>query len=334
MTKIKREALEIFKSLMIGQNPQQPIHQEHEVFLLSWMQEHGLGGFFGQQMTGFVSEDLKSYITSCQKLNTQRNLIFLQEFHTLTTRCQQLHLPTPVALKGLALLQRVHSLSERSLTDIDIYLPPGSLQEIEPIIYRMGYLSQPQKTWKANHHKKTFTKKTMGLEITLETHNKLFYNQPADFIVPLSEYMNRTQLSPEIELVYLSAHLVHQHSFLKLFWLLDIYRLTVKHPEVWSQKTWDLAHQLRVKTSLHAVAHCMNDLFHLQIETPKQFLPIKYFLNWKNLILLNENRWKYLCIKHTAKDTVTETLSYDLKWLYFLMEKNLFTKSKDRDINL
>lgn len=334
MTRTKQEALDIFIALLKEQTPPVPVRTEHELFLLSWCGEHAMGGFFYKFKDKYFSKDFSTYLTSIHKTNLQRNLIFLQEYQNIKNLCAEKGLPAPVALKGLALLQRVHALGERPLTDMDLYYPSDQMEDFKDLILSVGFSPVPEKKWRANHHKSTFKKFVMGLEITLEMHTQLFYNQPLGFQPPTITYGDMIILSPEMELVYLSAHLVHQHTFLKLFWLMDLHHITRKNPSVWQPWVWQMAQELRVKTSLTAVGFCLKSLLGHAIAVPSRFLPLKYFLKWPTLILLNESRVKYLCMKHTAKDSLRESLSYDLRWLYFRMETSLFAKSKDNDMAL
>jgi len=333
MKNIKQQALEIFICLLKEQPPAIPIKKEHEVYLLNWCEEHGVGGFLYKFKERYFTQDFNQYLAGLHKLNIQRNLIYLEEYAQLNETCKSHDIPPFIALKGLSLLQRVHSLGERSLTDIDVYQDSKNLDKIHEVLKLNGYQHVSEKKWQANNHKYPFKKTVMGLEVTLELHTKLFFNQDEQFSPPTISNGVMTILAPDIEIVYLSAHLVHQHTFLKLFWLLDLYQITKNNPTVWNENSFSLAKKFRVKTSLTAVGFCLRNLFGQAVKVDAHFLPMKYFLTWSTLIKINESRIKYLFMKHASKDSFGDALSYDLRWLYFRTKNNLFTNNKPRDIN-
>lgn len=327
----KKESAQILASLLRDEAPAVPVHQEHELYLLGWCEEHGLGGFLHKHRDAYFSAEFSSYLAKTFKRNLQRNVLFLEEYQNLCAIARSNDLAPPVALKGLSLLQRVHSLGERPLTDMDILVPSQDLNRWTECLIQFGYRPRVEKTWSANSHKSVFVAHRNGLDITLEAHTKLFYNQPNEWWPPTETYGSLQILSPEIEIIYLSAHLVHQHTFLKLFWLMDLHRLTGARPESWNENLITLAQRLQVKTSVTAVAYCMKNLFGHDIEahTKKSIL---WFLNWPTLISISDSRWTYLCLKHTTKDSWNESLAYDLKWLYFRMENTLFNRKSPKEI--
>jgi len=333
MNPAKQESLDILIALLRNEAPKDAPRAGHETYLRRWILEHGLAGFLYGAREQF-SRHFAEHLAAAYKANVQRNLLFMNEYRQIRAACLERGLPAPVALKGLALLDRVHPLGERPLTDIDIYIDPQHLEPTHSLLEELGFAARSEKKWRANRHKSTFGKNVLGLAVTVETHSQLFYNQPADFKPPTVQEGDLTILAPDIEIVYLSAHLVHQHTFLKLFWLLDLQRLTRANPAAWSSEVWTQAERLKVRTSARAVALSLKNLFGHDIQTPRGFLPLRWCLNWPTLVLLNESRWKYLFMKHAAKDSWRESLAYDWRWLYFRMENHWFANKIERDKTL
>jgi len=333
---LKNQALKIFVDLLRERPPQTPITADHEKYLMRWCREHAVGGLFYKYLGLFSGTDFKSFLTATHKANILKNLILFEEFQKLSVTCKKHGLLAPVALKGISFLNRLYSPGERGMTDIDIYTPPYQLTQLEKLFRQAGFSLMPEKKWRANQHKTCFSKTILGLDVNFEVHTKLFYNQPANFEPIVMIDGERRILAPTMEAVYLSAHWVHQHTLLKLFWLIDLHRLAIDVPDAWSQQTCDLANNLHLKTSIAAAAYCLRRLMGHELDRMDSEDPgsLRYFLNWPTLVELNESRWKYLCMKHTTKDSLRESLGYDAGWLYFRVKNFLLSDNNNKDAAL
>lgn len=318
-----------FKHLLIHENfeNQLDISEEQRIFI--WTQEHGLGGFLERHMDAFKLPQLRQLIKDSARQNSLRNILMLAEYEKIREICRMKGLPELRGLKGISFLKRLYSPSVRTLTDIDVLGRPHLREEYVRMLLDQGYSPLPETKWSANAHKISFKKNVSGLEITVELHDQLTASaESAD--LAYSE-------NSEVELVYLCGHLAHQHSFLKVFWLLDIYFLSLRNPHLWNPKTMSIARQLRLENAVKSVAHCLHNMFSLSlpmVDLQPSFL-LKTFLTWESLLDLHQKRFLYLGIKHLTKDSLLEAAYYDMEWLLSGRTKNHSLKLKsNRDADL
>ncbi|HEX4923713.1 MAG TPA: nucleotidyltransferase family protein, partial [Bdellovibrionales bacterium] len=127
----------------------------------------------------------------------------------------------PVLLKGLSLLGRVYDAGERPISDIDVLIRPNQLELSSTVLRELGYRSKTELRWHANDFKRNFEDESGLCEV--ELHTRLFYNEPASFEWGTQYDAERGRhLSDEHMLAHLLGHLGFQHTFLKLFWLVDV----------------------------------------------------------------------------------------------------------------
>jgi hypothetical protein len=295
-----------------------------EVDLRELSEEHGLGGLFARFYKQFQDEKTKNLFLKSRQQILQKNILFLDEFSRLNKKaCAELGRPlTP--LKGLSLLQTVHDLGERQMTDMDLYLHLPA-ENLIPFFQKDGYHLSKEKKWYFNNHKWVFHKTTPLLDFTVEVHTQLL---PQDQ-KRIWETDASGRLLPEEEFLYLCAHWGQQHTCLKLFWLMDLYFFCLKHPHLDLDSLWKKAKKFHVHRSLAAAYWALkfnfNFDFSTQIEAKPQSPLLQLLMQPKNLTYLFKNRWRYLLLKHLLKDSFYEAISYDVKWLRFQVEKNAST---------
>lgn len=298
---------------------QKPLIQElsiqDETLLQYFITEHKIEGYLQPYIKNLKSPDLIEHIEYTCRKNMLQNLILKDCFLEIRQACLQQKIPPPIPLKGIDLIQWLLPLSARPMTDIDIYTSESQLQQLTLLLKSLGYTLVPEDKWFANAHKTTFTNSVGTLDITLEVHTRLLYNEPDSFSWVLQSTAHGTTLSLTDQIIYLSYHLAHQHTFLKLFWLMDIVRLTQHCPALWTKDLFQRAQQLGCYQAVLAVAYVINSFFNLKIDLPSSDLRFSHRLSWDFLVEPMGNKWRYYTLKHMIKDSLKDSLAYDIGWL-------------------
>lgn len=307
-----------------------PVHSELEWFtLFNAFENHSLAGLvYSVHQEHMPAEVSAPYRGSWIKQNV-RNTLYLQELHRLGELIQKRGISLCL-LKGVSLLETIYARDSaaRFMSDIDLLVAVDHFEEVSQLIFGLGYEEVPSTRWSANAFKRNFTRHHQGVELVIELHSKLLWCESKDFMWEKiqSGIPGFHRLQKEHELVYLTAHLGYQHTFLHLGWLVDLDRLIRYHGESWNwSKTKDLATSLKVKNSFFGT------LFqaHRYLETP---IPTEFVLAGPRLLnsLATEaflwnphgHRVTYYLLKHLLKDNLRESLSYDFLWLMNRIYKN------------
>lgn len=240
-------------------------------------------------------------------------------------------------MKGFALLGDIYEdWGARFASDVDFLVSTNELGCLHDILLSQGFELAKEKKWIANNFKYTFQKKTEILELTFEVHTKLFWH--------VEDRKRKTVESPwvpgfsvlqrEEQLLHLCGHLGFQHTFLKLFWLIDVDRFVSKYKE---QINWDYFWQLAREDKL-----LMSSFMCLYLVLPEEklwsssrlfesktfILQFKIFLLKKIIsprFLMDPHKKKirYLLVKNLIKDNFRENILY---WFYWLKSKLLSLK--------
>lgn len=171
------------------------------------------------------------------------------------------------------------------------------------------------------------------MEINIELHTKLFANEK-NFIwdYEKSKHFNFYKLNIEHNFIHLAGHLAFQHTFLKLYWLFDIYFYLKKYQNAMN---WKKVHTESIRLNLNqSVTMCLWAIykyFNLEFNNEAMSLfQIKKFKLWKKILTLNflirpqANLFQYILIKHLTKDHLIRGFLYDLRWIHhYLIKKNL-----------
>ncbi len=250
---------------------------------------------------------------------TAQNIIFFDEWTSLQKQCHCLSLFI-VPLKGISFINRIYDVSQRFMTDIDVYTPQSDLERLKEVLAQMEYSEQQEKKWHENSHKTLFTKKRMGLEIVLEVHTQLVPHC-ADDQWSFTKESECTLLEAQDELIYLSYHYASQHTLMDVKWLKDIYLLT-KTSMPWEESLWLKARKKNLTHSLLITAQALNLKYNTQIEVPKnlrakithQLIDMDFLENATN------HKLKYFLIKHLVKPSLAAALLFNLRWLIFFVK--------------
>ncbi|WP_127714123.1 nucleotidyltransferase family protein [Halobacteriovorax sp. HLS] len=218
-------------------------------------------------------------------------------------------------LKGIALLKTIYAdIGSRFMSDCDLLVDPQDLATVKKVLLSRGFTIQKTSKWFANEFKIEFTKNTEAVEINVEVHTKLLYHH--DFQkwnrVKLDEYYDT--LSDEDHFLYLCSHLAFSHTFLKLFWLFDIYFLHIENTKLNYSNLYSRAKELKVVNSLKMVSYCLNKFFKTQINFQFSTIIYSYLFTHITLWKVHQSGLRYFLIKHLSKDSLFLSLKYDLFW--------------------
>lgn len=228
-----------------------------------------------------------------------------------------------ILLKGAHLLEHYYDeLGERFMGDIDILIEKERLADWEQFLIAQGFEDITKETWKANDFKRLYLKHHQGLELVIELHTRLFYQEKVSSLwtkAITSPYSGLYYLSAENLFIHLCGHLAYQHTFISLHWLYDIYLFLDK------EKNLDISHikaqakRAQVWRSVRIIAFLLKEHFSLSID--KKLLPpfiirflIKVLITPQFLWNPHAFRWRYLIVKHFTKDHLYQALAYDLGW--------------------
>lgn len=260
-------------------------------------------------------------LSSKNKQTTLQNILFQEEYSKLASYCEEKNIRL-TAIKGISFLGRIYNASERSMTDIDVYVHANDYPSIKNILLDMGYFERAEDKWEYNFFKTLFIKYHLGLEIVFEVHTQLLPNPALDQWMTIA-HGNSTILEPVDELIYLSYHYAQQHTLLHPKWLHDIYVLSKQSPHLWNSTIWSRAKSKQLQAALLFTALSLNCKYHLHIQTPSSLK--KYFIghliNKEFLDGADKFPKKYYVAKHMTKDSLMSALSYDFKWVIFQLKK-------------
>ncbi|MBY0314996.1 MAG: nucleotidyltransferase family protein [Bdellovibrionales bacterium] len=302
---------------------------EEEAQLQHLVNEHKIEGYILPYRHQLKSPRLIAHLEAVVKKNTLQNLILKQNWMEIQKECEKINI-TPSGFKGIDLIQWLVSPGSRPLTDIDVYVEPQYFSDVSKVLQRLNYQAVDESKWFANAHKSTFKSIEGLIETTVEVHTQLFYNQAVSTQWRFENRSHGSSLVPADQVIYLSYHLAHQHTFLKLFWLMDLVRLTQSHPNVWNEELFLRAKSLGAFQAVMSVAYVLNCFFKSGIHLPPAKIKARPCLTWEFLVSPEAYRWRYYTAKHLLKDSFAESLTYDLGWVKHRWSGLLSPKSIDR----
>ncbi len=230
-------------------------------------------------------------------------------------------------LKGFSLMGEIYKdWGERFVSDIDLLISHDELWKLTDILRMYGYEKRKEAKWLGNRHKHIFVRKSEEIQISIEIHTQLFWHTSLN-IKDNSERASVEgfyQLSRENQLIHLCGHLAFQHSFSKLFWLMDIF----KYVDRFKQKLdWNLFWEQAEKANLYK--SCYFTLFlcqklGLNIQTvlyrakKKKKVSIyllKKLVNFSYLYNPEKFGLRTWLVKFLIKDSILDNIRYGYAWL-------------------
>lgn len=231
-----------------------------------------------------------------------------------------------IILKGAHLLLDLYpDFGSRFLSDIDILINVEDLPILQNILSEKGFSPILDETFYGNKFKKEWCKKIKEVEINIELHTKLFFNSKKEnWNTSLTPFKNILKLNLEDLFIHLCGHLAFQHTFIKLYWLYDIYFLyqEKKHEIDWA-KVQTKSRALHLHRSVQMCLWLIKKHFDAPFsqELCEQFFLDKKFV-WQFFLSVSflknpyNNKFFYYYLKHATKDHFLESCFYDLSWFY------------------
>jgi hypothetical protein len=297
-------------------------HQEWEK-IIPQLNDQGVAGMVYQSKKHLLPESVQQSLKNSFFAQSIYNSILQDELKKIKTTFQAKNIHGTL-LKGMSLIDQIYDIGERPMADIDLLLPIEKFKMASKELESLGYTLLTEKRWKANFFKKNFVKYTTGdLKIEVELHSKLFFSEPKEFTWIQEDSENFGFLKTEDNLIHLMGHLGFQHTFHKLFWLVDIDRLIRKHANAldWEYVLKKLALLNQTRSSAAVLGACYR---YLQTPVPQQILsdlPAFPKWVWKTLLTKSffsapqKNILNYFIIKHLMKDSLVEAFKYDFFWI-------------------
>ncbi len=226
-----------------------------------------------------------------------------------------------ILLKGAHLLSHYYpDLGNRFMGDVDILVDKNQLEDWVTYLEKIGYQDITGPTWKANEFKRVLLKKSQTLELVIELHTRLFYQEnlikwktnPQELTSQLSF------LSKEALFVHLCGHLAYQHTFLSLHWLYDIY-LLIQKEQLEPHEVLSTAKKAHVLKSCKIISYLMYSRLKIKVDPillPSKLIQIliDFIITDDFLIAPREHPIRYQLCKHFTKDFIHQALLYDLGW--------------------
>ncbi len=243
-----------------------------------------------------------------------------------------------VILKGLSFLGRIYSNGgERAISDIDLYLSREDEIIIKKMLTKNGFIAHSERDqWEGDNFKSLWFTPPHWPCATIELHFDLFYHRKQMNIPGVrrfAEFQNIKLLEENVEMSYLIGHLAFQHTFLKLFWLVDVDRLyRIESDQIECAKMLSIAHKWGLFRAHQMVFYVLLTFFKtplrqdlceaFQLSKPALW---KLFLTKKFLLRGRQSGVSYYLLKHMTKDSLLTALVYDLRWIRHMIKKNLAT---------
>ena len=260
------------------------------------------------------------------KSQLNRNSIAKQELERIGQDLQKDNIKV-FLLKGFSLMGEIYKdWGERFVSDIDLLISYQELWKLTDILKMYGYQKRKEAKWLENRHKHIFVKKTDDIQISIEIHTQLFWHASLNISdkPEIANVKGFYQLSRENQLIHLCGHLAFQHSFSKLFWLMDIFKYVDRYKD---KIDWNVFWEQAEKAGLYK--SCFFTLFlcqklGLNIQTivyrAKKKKKISVFLlkklvDYSYLYNPEKHPVRRLATKFLIKDSILDNIRYAYAWL-------------------
>jgi hypothetical protein len=244
------------------------------------------------------------------------NELYLKELEELGPIFEKSELSQrPVLVKGCALLHTVYKdKGSRFMSDCDLLVSPDDLHQVRDIFIQRGFKVIKSSTWFANDFKIQMNKVIDGVELNFELHSKLLFHHDYNLWnkISLNEYYDTLSLKDHI--IYLCAHLGFAHSFLKLYWLFDIYFVLEENSSVTYESLRERAKELKILNSLKMSFWCLSCFFNKKYKPFEKSPLYNYLFNETFMWKVKQSGHRYFLIKHFSKDNFFLALKYDFLW--------------------
>jgi len=232
-----------------------------------------------------------------------------------------------VGLKGIHLLDDVYAnFGERKLEDIDLLVDDDvDCENLVDFLQSIGFTKVEEQKWWANNYKIVLTGNWNEFRVVVEVHKQLLMGKQRQSFWETNSHNSKTFLSQESQLVYLIGHMANQHTFLHLNWLLDIYLIINKYPDLDWPKVVDLINKIEIRNGAYSTFYVLRK--YLNVEFPQIICDFEATFKQNKIsrlhrILDNKLLWydqrstQYYKLKYYLKDNLKESTRYTLGWSY------------------
>jgi len=276
------------------------------------------------------------------KRQLTQNLVVRKELEILGQDLEANHLQVCL-LKGFALMGDVYEdWGERFASDVDVLISIQSLWRLRELLQLHGFTEVSEKKWRGNQFKFLFKKNLHGVPVTVEVHTQLFWHSQLNWqshLIP-AQVKGFSRLSNEAQLLHLCGHYGFQHTFIKLFWLVDIFRFLQKYEsKIHWPLFWNLALSQRLYRSSYGIFSIIDELSQSDNQegtgysdsAPAAFL---WSRQWVNRLatpkfLSNPRRYlvRYFLLKTILKDSIVLNGVYWRDWIHHKVTVLIFRTS-------
>lgn len=286
-------------------------------FIKPYLTDHRLEGYIYKFFGPALPADLKENLSVQWQSQWLKNHLYLKELEELRKICKAGGLHFTV-LKGAAMLPALYpDLGSRQMSDLDLLVSSPETIAFQNMLLENYYHQVKSTAWKANNFKFTYTKKIQAFDLVVELHNKLFLTESLDNLWE-STGQDLKVLTPTDHLIHLIGHFSYQHTFLKLFWLMDIDRWIRRFEKDinWARLV-NISEKLRMKKAVNATLWITHQF--LGTPVPKGLLrplsPVQKIFLTENFLWKTKFNLSYYLLKFDLKDSLKDTIEYSALWL-------------------
>lgn len=299
---------------------------------INLFREHALLGYYFSKDNLSLSSEFQSQYQK-QWVHNQVLLSILEEISPIIYEKKL----EATLLKGSDLIQNLyHDPGARFLSDVDILINQEDMPEWIELLESQGFQFRSKFHFYGDHYKVECSKNIASVEINFELHTKLlFHHKLEKWTMVSSSLTGFKRLSSIDNFIYLCGHLGHQHTFSKIYWLIDIKELFNKDACTWSPSELRArAEELKLFRSVQMSLWIVMNYFDVNFPTEliKTFqLNESYW--WKKILSIEQivypykNPLRYYLLKHATKDQLREAIYYDVCWFFHKTKKIFWRRS-------
>jgi hypothetical protein len=312
--------------------------------LWSLAQYHRLAGEIFSQHQARLPAHVRTHFQRQYQLQDFWNQEAIETLRTWAAHLSP-HEPAPILLKGWAMIGDIYpDRGSRLTADIDMLVPPNQQALIDSQLSEMGFAFQipDEKIWGTLEHKYEYAQThAAGCTMDLEFHERLYYEQSAniEWQTEASLYPPFRRLAAADHLFHLIVHLVYQHTWYHLYWLVDIARFVERRGhEVDQERFRWLVKKEQMQSVVAATDFVLRNEWKLQLPASCAFgRPYRKWccerLLTRDFLCFPQARpGHYWMIKHLQKDNWFRTLRYDGQWLMARLRGRAAPNFRPREI--
>ena len=305
---------------------------EANIHDIDLFREHALLGYYFSKDNLSLSLEFQNQYQK-QWIHNQVLLTILEEISTILSEKKL----DATLLKGADLIQNLYQdLGARFLSDVDILINENDVAVWIKLLEELGFQFRSKLHFYGDRFKIECSKYIGALEINFELHTKLLFHHKCEkWTLVNSELPGFKKISSMDNFIYLCGHLAHQHTFSKLYWLIDIKKLLNQDAHSWNcselkTRAVELKLFRSVQMSLWLCKNMFDKDFPAELGNTFQ---LDDFHWWKKLLTVEQlvypykNLVRYYLLKHATKDQLREAIYYDVCWFFHNTKRMLWRKS-------